>query len=349
MSEVRETKRRCKVNKDKVLIEIPNHLILKQFLDVLVKLLSDVHFQLIHDPPNFTGLEVATLNNSKSCMIQARFVSMVSGDISSISSFCVAVDTLSTCLEFAEPNQSVTLCVDQEYVRFDVIQANGMLNGTTVHIPRKISFQKPFRYDMEFNYVIKMKQNTFRKNMKNLKSLKVDRVEFCIYRPKNSEESTTIRPRTQSLYFAFRGDGDLGTACVWFYSATKVSESSLPSDSEVTEKHKPESYRHTYVTVEEIDLPPPNTDMGLSYYGNRNTPNMDDMEQLYRQIYPLLYLEYFTKNLDRNDVTFHMTTGFPLLVNYPVGDRSYIRFVLMRLMDDSDPEIDVMNPNLPTV
>ena len=343
----------------KVSIEITNHNTLKQFIEVLTNLLSEVDFQIVHNPPTFTGLEVATLNASKSCMIQARFSSLLTAVDKNITSFCVDVNTLYNCLNIADPNQSVILGVEQDVVRFDVIQPNGMLNGASLFIPRKICEQDTWYFEQQdFKYTIKFKQTFFRKYIKILKNFKVDRVDFCLYRPPVlSSPPTDDIYTTQSLYFAFRGDSDdVKDICFWFHSTTKVAESlnettannasymnsSSSSFAETSneERGMRDICGHTYVTIEE-DTIPPNTDVGLSNKSKKYVPHWDSMEELYRERFQTRYLDYFTKNIDRNDITIYMARSLPLVLHFPVGDTSYIRFVLM--MCNKDDELNAMD------
>lgn len=338
--------------RSKVSIEITNHLILKQFIEVLANLLSDVDFQIIYNPPIFTGLEVATLNDSKSCMIQARFSSIIDAIDKKIPSFCVDVNTLYNCLDIADPNQSVTLGIDEDVVRFDVIQPNGMLNGASLFIPRRISEQDTWYLEQQdFKYTIKFKQAFFRKYIKILKKFKVDKVDFCLYRPPldngvNDRDSNV----TQSLYFAFRGDSDdVKDICFWFHSKTKVAESPVENDIMFPAEPSKEGewcgkmqdiYGHTYVTIEEETILP-NTDVGLSNNSKKYVPHWEGMEELYRERFQTRYLEYFTKNIDRNDITIYMAPNLPLVLHFPVGDTSYIRFVLMMCNKEEE---EIMDP-----
>jgi hypothetical protein len=344
--------------RSKVSIEMTNHLILKQFTEVLANLLSEVDFQIVCNPPHFTGLEVATLNANKSCMIQARFSSLIAATDKSITSFCVDVNTLYNCLDCADPNQSVMLGVDHDVVRFDVIQAGGMLNGASLMIPRKVSTQGTWYFNENFRYAIKFKQAFFRKYIKIMKNFKVDKVDFCLYRPPappGGEDSAT-----RSLYFAFRGDSDqVNDICFWFHSTTRVADSPLtpsatesyqePSTSTSTSTSTSASagmreiYGQTYVTIED-DQPPPNTDSGLSPSTKKYVPNLDSMEELYRERFQIRYLELFTKNIDRNDLTLYMKEKLPLVLHFPVGDTSYIRFVLM-MCEKDDEDTDVPLPS----
>ena len=323
-------------------IEITNHLILKQFIEVLENLLSSVDFHIVSNAPTFTGLQVATLNDSLSCLIDARFSSAVKTHNKDMSTFCVDVNTLFNCLDSVDPDQSVTLRIDEEVVRFDVSQCDGMLNGASLLIPRTISEQEPFYLNNTFKYAIKFKQAFFRKYIKIFKKFKVDKVDFCLYRPNAPCHSAQPSSSIQSLYFAFRGDSDqVKDICFWFHSTVRVDKT-IPDNvvpdnptsvKSILNKEPPEGMNtellaQTYVTIED-DLPPPNTDIGLCNPDTKNTPNLDQMQELYRERFQIRFLDHFTKNIDRNDITLYMANNLPLVLHFPIGDRSYIRFMLM--------------------
>ncbi len=343
--------------KSKVLVEITNPLILKQFIEVISNLLSDVDFQIVTSP-SFTGLEVATVNDTKTCMIQARFSNRIDTSDPEITNFCVSVTTLLKCLEIADVDQYVMFGIEEDIVRFEAIQPNTMLNGARLNIPRKISEQDQWLLEQQdFQFTMKFKQAFFRKHIRTLSRLQVNKVDFCLYRPygtipspargpinESQEENDTNydiqnNPAIRNMYFAFRGDSDdVKDICIWFHSTTKMAE----NESDVTSMHQEQSRKligHTFVTVEE-NATPENTDVGLSHSPKKLVPNWDDMEELYRERFQTRYLEYFTKNIDRNDIILYMAPTLPLVLHFPVGDTSYIRFVLMMCEKDENDITD---------
>ncbi len=370
-----------------VVVHITHPYILRQFVEVISNLLSDVDFQIV-STPSFTGLEVATVNETKTCMIQARLTNPIvsktqhhklslnsSQEDDGLTNFCVSVNTLLKCLEVADQDQTVVLGIEKHVVHFEAFQPN--LNGARLNIPIKVSEQDIWLLEQqEFKYTMKFKQAFFRKHVKMLSRLQVNKVDFCLYRPRKNkgfgekitggEDATATTSEypdddVQNLYFAFRGESDdVNDMCIWFHSSTKQQQytSAANIDDPTASAHSPISspsssvssdkehrlVGHTYITVEGDNgggRVVESTDDGLVANsgdnitrGRRNElsnsiPDWDSMEELYRERFLTRYLEYFTKNIDRNDITFYMAPNAPLVLHFPVGDTSYIRFVLM--------------------
>lgn len=320
--------------KSEVLVHITHPLILKQFIEVISNLLADVDFHIVKNS-SFTGLEVATVNETKTCMIQARLSNPIDGANSEITNFCVSVNTLLKCLDIADSDQYVMLGIEKDLVHFEALLPN--LNGAQLNIPTKVSEQDQWLLEQQdFQYTMNFKQSFFRKHIKTLSKLQVNKVDFCLYRPYADTEidlQDQDDPDIRNMYFAFRGDSDdVKDICIWFHSTTKMANDNCdsmdcnidPSDDKNTRK----LIGHTYVTVEE-NTSPENTDDGLSATSSKLVPNWDEMEELYRERFLTRYLEFFTKNIDRNDITVYMAPTLPLVLHFPVGDISYIRFVLM--------------------
>ena len=113
-------KRGLRELKSEVLVQITHPLILKQFIEVISNLLSDVDFHIVKNS-SFTGLEVATVNETKTCMIQARLSNPIDGANSEITNFCVSVNTLLKCLDIADSDQYVMLGVEKDLVHFEAL------------------------------------------------------------------------------------------------------------------------------------------------------------------------------------------------------------------------------------
>lgn len=98
---------------------------------------------------------------------------------------------------------------------------------------------------------------------------------------------------------------------------------------------------NTFVTIEDSQMM--NDPTALCGSSNTNgtvdvAKSLEDMKLLYRERYQLEFLDIFTRSITRNDITLYMNPGLPLILHYPVGDTSYIRFVVMMCEKDDDDE-----------
>jgi hypothetical protein len=313
-----------------ITLQIANHPVLKQFVEVLEKILETVIFYLVYKNPgdDFTGLYVSTMNSGQTCMIQARFQIPLSDHVANLpvnqKSFALNSKALTNVLDSAEPDEIVTMSIYEDKVRIDINQPNGSSHGVTLFLPRINWTEDIHQLDgMQFPYTVQFKQSLFKKQMKTYKKFDVEKLDFCLYKCKDSND------KGEQFYFAFRGTYiGCGTIDYWYMSQVTSENDNIGNSP---------NQGGTQLSVNAYGVPyyAQDTENGLvpssSKVDNitKITPNLENMEEVYREAFDRMFLEHFTKGFEKFDLKIHIGKNLPMILHYPVGASSFIRFILM--------------------
>lgn len=357
ISEERETKRRKVSSNDNevkkasvpnpiVTIQIANHPVLKQFIEVLEKILDTVKFFLVYKTADddFSGLRVQTMNTAKTCMIQARFQTPLPEEVATLpdeeKSFALHAESFANVLDIAEANEVVTMSVYQDKVWMDISQPNGSSHGVNLFLPRVDYHEDVYNIrPMHFRYTVQFKQTLFKKQMKTYKKFDVEKLDFCLY--KRKQETPTKQDDTEQFYFAFRGFyGGPDTIDNWYLSPitsekinNEENHSRLKGDTQLSVDANDELSYFCQDGHDGLDPSPAKVKELI-----QATPNLENMEEVYRETFNRSLLEHFTKGFEKFDLKIYIDKEMPLILHYPVGASSYIRFILMMLGNDDDDD-----------
>lgn len=321
----------------KVAIELLAHDVWKQFHEVITNLLTDVEYEIVCEPNGkFSGLEVSTVNQSGMCMIQARIGGVVDVRDSGTISFLIKASTFHNALEFAGPNDTVALGIEDDKVCVFVVGSPGTPTAGGFEIPRMVlpvedRNDKLVLPDILFKYTVQFRQSVFRKYIKLMAALKMEVVRLCLYEPKDANHGKKSGS-PKDLVFAFLGSSDQATVEYTFRAVVGPAPPRTPG-SEMADNH---------FAVNDHMPVPANTDDMLSdsVVPHSSEPlsvmHLSEMREIYNAPYNLRFLMHFTKNIDRHDLTLYLSPEYSLmLIHFPVGDDDYVRFVLMQCANDS--------------
>ena len=178
-----------------------------------------------------------------------------------------------------------------------------------------------------YDFQLKFKQSTFRKHISNLQKLNVTQIDFGLYQPYDADIIEEKDAKIYSTFFTLQGHSDeIQNVKHYFHSTIKVfngggkvSEVNIEEDLHISHENKvPGTLQDTIEPM---------------------VPNFKNMKQLFCERFKAKLLEHCTKNLDKSDMTIRLTTKCPLTLEFKVGDRNYIHFILAPMKKEEEGEI----------
>lgn len=284
-----------------------------KLLQIVANVLDYVTIRVCANPPR---IEIDHIDKKKICMVQARLVAASIEGVHNEVTFCVKTKSLLACLGSAQCTCSVVLqqvegSSDIEMHCFDPFgnaAEDDAVIKTVMDDTQSMSVQ-----DMNYSYTVVMKLKCLRKLLKTAQEVNADTLRMQMYKSTKPKKSTLVdqTASTTSVLacrFVCEGGEDATSA------KTFVSEVSENDDNVIrTEEQPPMAEKF----------------------------NRHDADMCYNELFPLQYINYFVKAMDREKMT--MKIGYdadtkealPLVIEYPLDpeNTSYINFVLAVLND----------------
>ena len=275
----------------------------RQLVDVVGGILKHIEFTLTPHPTQSRAvvLSVDAINPEHVCMVQSRIT--CAGTIAEKSlSFCVANETLNTCLRNIDRHNSLRLSQVAGTSRVDISSFDGATQRTDLSFELNTlddMAETADLGDLDFNHEMNVSISKFRGILKLAKDLHCDDLTIELYG--DAPEATTTSP-VQRRILRIKGQGDA--------SFTRTFRSAVKSTTDAT---------GTTVAMEDVD----------------DDVDVSTLTLLFSSTFFLSYLTNFLKNMEQPSILMKMEPKMPLLMHYDLGvPDSFVRFVLCpRVLD----------------
>lgn len=276
----------------------------KHLIEVIDNVLKEVEFEAIHEPDNFTGLQIRTFDSKGVCMVTAHMECQVT--CSQRHRFRLDSKTLLTCLR----------AIPAECSFLDIFQSAGEENEvriTTSQGPERICFtlnsiwldDKPGELkNLKYDYCISMEVTSIRNLVRLCKDLKSESITFELWR----RRAENAEPIMISSNVGGSNRGVSSFLCVKCSGDTASMERHFVSPDMITGSDDSEHMVEDEVSAE-IDTA--------------------DYERKCCEQFSTEYLNMFVKSMDKTNLTLRLAPQKPILVSYPLdSETSNIMFLL---------------------
>ena len=273
---------------------------LKTLVDIVSNILAECHFQVCtgNDGP-FVGILIESIDNKQVCMITARLACQAEGaeDV-----FCVKMSTLNTLLRSVQPHCCVDVSRADGSPDVSICAYETSPSECRSRFSLRTLAKEPDSVhldDIDYEYTVEIDLVALRQYVKMAKDIKAEVMEFVV------EEPRAQHTEARHTYLKVSAGADDVQMLHCFHSVTEAA----PDEGA-----------------------PPNVTIRTDACRGGATPDVGASENLrvcYRERFSVDYLGYFMKSMERHHLTMRLSSGKPLILQYPLGnEESYIRFVL---------------------
>lgn len=272
---------------------------LKTLVDIVSNILSECHFQVCTgtDGP-FVGILIESIDNKQVCMITARLACQAEGaeDV-----FCVKMSTLNTLLRSVQSHCCVDVARADGSPDVSICSYETSPSECRSRFSLRTLAKEPDRVhldDIDYEYTVEIDLVALRQYVKMAKDIKADVMEFVV------EEPRAQHTDARHTYLKLSAGSDDVQMLQCFHSVTEAA----PDEGA-----------------------PPNVTIRTDACRGGATPGIggENLRVCYRERFSVDYLGYFMKSMERHHLTMRLSSGKPLILQYPLGnEESYIRFVL---------------------
>ncbi len=286
-------------------VRIPYPQPFKTMIEIMAHVLVDCHFK-VEATPTFCGLCVESVDESKVCLINARFAceAAVAGGVPQ--TFCVKMAVLNALLKSVAAGVCITLSRNvgeaEVHMTADKPGSQAHYQEFTIRTLDR-EYEECSVGNLSGNFTIEIDLTEFRGLVKMAKELKADDLTFEIMEPLK-------RGDVRLSYFIISVKGDAECRNVY----TSATEWKTGDDQSVIIK-----------TVEQ------GADSCVKM------PDPGKMRQCMHEKFSIAYLTNFLASLKQASLTIQLSSeGDPMMMRHPLGGDSHISFVLAPKLKDED-------------
>lgn len=238
-----------------VTIQVVSPSAFRQCMSNLKSMMQQVQCSIVRSE-EFTGIEIITMNNNSTGLIEARFLSVVlvkdeSKLPSSFNQFHISLETFLNALKLMDSmSDLLVFSLEEDCIKLE-IAASTMLSidnaaaaaakGTQIKIPLQNNDVTQDKFSLgenEYEFMVRFDHSTFRKKLGAFCSFNCNDIEICIYAD-SEDEYNTFRSNDQhqqqqqnqmiSVFFLMKASSEMVTD-IYFYFRGFLKKHTRTSD-----------------------------------------------------------------------------------------------------------------------